>query len=552
MELSSQIQTLVQKRMKIWLDKNMASRLWQKDPCIWKENPEEQVELANRLGWLNIIEQMQNKIKELKTLVEDVCSRYDHVILLGMGGSSLAPEVFFKTFGNKKGYPDLKILDSTHPQAVQNILDNYPLTKTLFLVSSKSGGTIETISFYKFFYSRLQKKTNEPGRHFIALTDAGSGLEKIAREKGFFEIFNTPEDVGGRFSALTYYGLLPAALIGMDLELLLKEALVMKNDCSPSNPVDKNPGFILGAALGEMALQGKDKVSFIISPAVASFGDWIEQLIAESTGKEGKGILPVTAEDVLGIEYFGDDRVFVYLRLEHDDNKELDRFVEKLKKDNRPVISIRLKDKYDLGGEFFRWEMTTAMIGEVLKIHPFNQPDVQLAKTLAAESLQAYKKDGQLPQSTPVYNKDNISVFGASAGAGIKEIIHKFFSSLHKGDYIAIMGFIPPSDEVDRLLREFANGLLKKYHVPVTTGYGPRFLHSTGQLHKGGKNNGYFVQITCEPEEDFEVADAGYSFNVLISAQAQGDMQALINRGRKVIRFHIHGRMVDGLKKLLH
>jgi glucose-6-phosphate isomerase len=550
MEMSDQIKTLVSNRLKIWQDKNIVQRFWQKDAAIWKENPEEQAELTNRLGWLDIIEQMKNKTDELKSLADDIRRRYTHVILLGMGGSSLASEVFYKTFGSKKGYPDLKILDSTHPRAVQDILNHYPLNKTLFLVSSKSGGTVETISFYKFFYSRLQKKINEPGRHFIALTDAGSRLEKIAREKKFCHIIYTPTEVGGRYSALTAFGLLPAALIGMDLDLLLERAGNMKNACSPANPPDRNPGFILGAALGELALQGKDKVSFIISPAIASFGDWIEQLIAESTGKEGKGILPLPGEEVSDPKYYGKDRVFMYLRLEDDNNHAFDKFAEKLEKDDRPLISIALNDKYDLGGEFFRWEVAVALMGNIFQIHPFNQPDVQLAKTLAAEGLNTYKKNGKLPESTPVYHKDNISVFGTTKGMAVGDFIPNFLSSIKHDDYLAILAFIPPSPAVDQILREWADRLFRQYWVAVTVGYGPRFLHSTGQLHKGGRNNGYFVQLTCDTEEDLEVADEGYSFHVLISAQAQGDMQALINRGRRVIRFHVGGPLLEGIKKL--
>ncbi len=549
-KLSNDLQALVNKRIAKWSSENVIERMWQCDPTIWKEKREDDVELSNRLGWLNLPTQMEDEIPDLQNFAEEVKEKYSSIVLLGMGGSSLAPEVFFKTFGNKKGYPNLTVLDSTHPKAVKQIIDTHDFKKTIFIVASKSGGTTETMSFYYTFHNEVSKFSSNPGEQFIAITDAGSSLEKLADEKKFRKTFITPEQVGGRYSALTYFGLVPAALIGVDISLLLKRAREETIKCTKEVKTENSPGCILGAVIGELAKKGKDKLTIIASPRISAFPSWVEQLIAESTGKEGKGILPVVDEPIGSPKAFGDDRVFVYLRLKDDDNSKLDSEINSIEKNNFPLIKIELKDEYDLGKEFFRWEIATALAGAVLEINPFNQPNVQLAKNLANESMSEYKKNGKLPVQKPSIEAGEISVFGDVKENKIDSAFKKFLSQGTENSYVAIMAFIPPNKKTDEALESLRKTIRDKYKFAVTLGYGPRFLHSTGQLHKGDGNNGLFVQFTSEINDDLQVPEKGYSFGTLITAQAQGDMKALENSGRKVIRFHLKGDLVKNINKV--
>jgi transaldolase / glucose-6-phosphate isomerase len=544
------IRSAVENRLRAWKKNNACYRLWDMDPTLWKQSPAEDIELSNRLGWLNLPSLMQKHLGQLNEFAEEIKKEFDNIVLLGMGGSSLAPEVFSKTFGKKKGYPALKVLDSTHPLSVRSILDNYNLNKTLFVVSSKSGGTTETMSFFYAFYESLSKSDSNPGKHFIAITDEGSSLDILARDKNFRKIFITPGEVGGRYSALTYFGLVPAALIGIDIVALLKNSEQMENSSSKNADILISEGFRLGALLGELNLRKIDKLTFLVSPSISSFPSWIEQLVAESTGKEGKGIIPVILEPIGDVDVYSKDRVFIYYKFKDDDNLQYDNLIEQFKSAGFPVVIIYLDELYDLGKEIYKWEIATAMAGSVLEINPFDQPNVQLAKSLANESMEEYKKTGMLPLEKPAIIQGDISLFGKFISSDIKQAFNEFVSQSGEGDYFAIQSFLPFTEELDSSIDQFKIVLRNKFRLAVTSGYGPRFLHSTGQLHKGDGNKGLFIQFTSDAVNDLDVTGRGYSFNTLITAQAQGDLKALRNNGRRVIRIHLSGNIKDHIDYL--
>lgn len=543
-------------RLNTWTGETVVGRIWRKDGTVWVPDSAEAAQTADlteRMDWLTLPEIMKNEVVNLENFSQEVRDAgFSRVVLLGMGGSSLAPEVFMKMFGNRPGYPSLIVLDSTHPDSVDAVLKGGDVTQTLFLVSSKSGGTIETLSFYKFFFDAVKAKMDEPGRNFVAITDPGSALEKLAREKGFRRIFSSPPGVGGRYSALTYFGLVPAALIGVDLTRILQGGATMAHACYSCVPVDKNPGLSLGAAMGELALAGRDKLTFFATPALSPFGVWVEQLIAESTGKHGTGIVPIADEAPGPPDVYGGDRLFVYLRLSGDKNEELDQSVKRLTEAGQPFIRIQLEKKTDIGGEFFRWEMATAAAGAVLTINPFNQPDVEAAKIKARELMGVYRESGHLPADEPVLVDGDLKIFGGPDGASpnAEDSIARFLQQKNEGDYVALMAYIPRSSRTDEILGRIRIHLRDKMKVATTTGYGPRFLHSTGQLHKGGANRGLFIQITNTPEADVPIPGEPYSFGTLIAAQAMGDYQALEERGRRLIRFHVVGDPIAGLERL--
>ncbi len=545
------IQKAVENRLLAWQHKNTVKGIWHKEASVWKEKPEEQVEISNRLGWLTLPEMELCNINKIMTFATEVKDSFTKILLLGMGGSSLAPEVFAKTFGNKDGYPSLAIVDSTHPAVIKKILDTYDLKKTLFVVASKSGGTAETASFYYTFYEALAKLTPFPGKNFVALTDPGSNFEKIAKEKKFLKIFNTPPEVGGRYSVLTEFGMVPAALMGINIAKFLDEAKKLQSMCKPVITAEENPGMYLGAVLGELAQTGRDKITFYVSPEIASFPQWVEQLVAESTGKEGKGILPVADEKFEGLEYFGSDRVLVFFKLRGGNNSHIDHIEQAARLDKIPVISIELHDLYSLAQEFYRWEFATAAASIILGINPFDQPNVQLAKTLANESLKAYKETGSLPVETPVLTDKNIEVLTPAQGSDAKSVVDNFLKQAKGGDYLGICAFVEYGEDIDAALTELRQSVLKKYKIAVTLGYGPRFLHSTGQLHKGDGNNGLFIQIVNDIKDDVEVVGQGYSFGTLVTAQAQGDAKALLSKDRRLLKLRIKGDLAAGIKSLI-
>jgi len=530
---------------------NIIERIWKKDHTVWSSDP---TEITNRLGWLESPGTSLNAFEEIDQFVKDVKKEgFTKVLLMGMGGSSLAPEVFSKVFRNAEGFPELLVLDSTDPEAVAEYERKLSSEKTLFIVSTKSGGTVETFSFMKFFYNQTfgHYGKTETGKRFVAITDPGSGLEKTAKDLNFRKIFLNDPNIGGRYSALSFFGIVPAALIGIDIKKLLQRAA----DTSSVSKMSDSPAAKLGAAIGELANQRKDKLTFILSNEIASFGAWVEQLIAESTGKNGKGILPVDGETVQSPEFYSDDRVFIYMHLK-DDAKDSDA-VKKLTEAGYPVVEIILNDIYDLGEQYFIWELATAVAGWRLGIQPFDQPDVESAKVLAREMMKEYSEKGSLPEQKAIISEDEIKIFGDIKINSVDEALNVFLQNVREKSYVALQAYIKPDNENDKLLNELRMKIMKKYKMAVTAGYGPRFLHSTGQLHKGDAGNGLFIQFTSSAKNDIRIQDkpgelsSSITFGILKSAQAMGDKQALLNKGRKVLSIDFGNNVSVGLKRII-
>jgi transaldolase/glucose-6-phosphate isomerase len=530
-------QSRVDRRIKSWQAENFAARLWQKDTTLW--SAEKVPELADRLGWLDLPEKMRDQVRDIRAFADKVkADGFKHVVVLGMGGSSLAPEVFQRTFGNAAGYPELIVLDSTHPAAVRAVEGKIDPQRTLFLVSSKSGTTMEPNSFFYYFWRKVGESKGPPGENFAAITDPGTPLEKLAHQRKFRAVFQATPDVGGRYSALTAFGLVPAALIGVDIAAVLDAARRMAQ--ATANGAD-NPALALGAALGELALAKRDKVTFIASPSLAAFPTWVEQLIAESTGKDKKGIVPVATEPPAAPEKYDGDRFFVYLRMDGDD-KDLDAKVKALEHAGHPVARIDVGRKIDIGQEFFRWEAAVAAAGAAIGIHPFNQPDVQLAKDLAKEAMA--RKGGEKTA------KPKDEVFVASAPA-LRQGISSWLGKKKERDYVSVQAYLNPSARNTEALTALSTALRDRMRLAATMGYGPRFLHSTGQLHKGGPNSILVLQLVDEPAEDLPVPETDYTFGALIRAQALGDFTALKQRKRRVLRINLGGDPEGGLKQVL-
>lgn len=511
-------------------EQKIIERIWKHDHTVWRPD---KTEISNRLGWLDIAERMMAEVGKIQQFVSEVQKDgFSNALLLGMGGSSLAPEVFRKTFGVKVGFLDLAVLDSTDPGAVLHFERKLDAQKTLYIVSTKSGGTVETFSFMRYFFNQLADKVGieDAGANFIAITDPGSKLAEIADQFHFRQVFLNDANIGGRYSALSHFGMVPAALLGIDIEKLLKKAVDAMLACGAEVPIEKNPAARLGATMGELAKQGRDKLTFVLSPSITSFADWVEQLIAESTGKNGCGILPVVNEELLDAGSYGNDRVFVHLELEPEIFQS--KKMGELEAAGFPVIKVKINDAYDLGGQFFTWELATAVAGHVLGIQPFDQPNVEAAKILAREMVAAYKRDGSLPDSGL-----------QRAGSGV---LKEFLDGVVSGNnYVALQAYLLPSGEMSSALQGLRTHIQTNYKVATTAGYGPRFLHSTGQLHKGDAGNGFFVQLCATPAEDTLIpdemgsAESSLSFGVLEAAQASGDAQALANNGRKVLRLRL-------------
>jgi len=534
-------QKRIDRRIAQWHKAGFASRIWKKDYALWSKTPEP--ELTDRLGWLDLPAMMREQCDKLSAFADQVkADNIKDAVLLGMGGSSLAPEVFQQTFGNTAGFPRLHVLDSTHPAAIKNVESRIDLAHTLFIVSSKSGTTTETNSFFYYFWNKLKELVAEPGAHFVAITDPGTPLQNLATERRFRGVFNAPEDVGGRYSALTVFGLLPAALIGVDIKEVLARACRMSGACSATAAENQHPALLLGAALGELALAKRDKVTFLCSPSLSGFPSWIEQLIAESTGKDHKGIVPVANENLAAPETYGADRFFVYLRLDGDENHPLDRQAAALEANGHPLARIELKDKYDLGQEFFRWEFAVAAAGAAIGIHPFNQPDVQLAKDLAKQAM------SETSGSKTNKQKDNIAVVDKDR---LRKAVDSWLGKKKPRDYVAVQAYINPSQENSARLQALCAVIQQRLGLATTLGFGPRFLHSTGQLHKGGPNSVLVIQITDQPTDNLAVPETNYTFDALIEAQAWGDFTALKQRRRRVLRVDLGSDDAAGLPLLM-
>lgn len=541
-------------RRTLW-ENRIVERIRQKDHTLWKPEPKD---IADRLGWLESPLAMQRRLSEIEAVVAGIRDDgYTFALLLGMGGSSLAPEVFRRVFGVAAGFLDLAVLDSTDPGAVIDYAGRLDLRRTLFIVSTKSGGTVETFSFLRYFYNLVAEKlgAEEAGRHFIAITDPGSALADVAAARGFRHTFLNDPEIGGRYSALSFFGLFPAALIGMDVRRLLERAAVEAEDeFLRKNGSGDGGGAFLGALLGELAKRGRDKLTFLFSPRIAAFGDWIEQLIAESTGKEGKGILPVVGEPLGGPDVYGDDRVFVALRVGDDWTDE--EGLRTLAAAGHPVVDLRMTDLYDLGGQCFFWEMATVAASWQLAINPFDQPDVEAAKALARRMIAQYGEKGAMPQESPAFRASGISVYGDVASGTPGAALAELMGRAEPGAYAAIQAYLRPCPETGAALARLRLRLRDHFRIAVTVGYGPRFLHSTGQLHKGDAGRGLFIQLTADDPQDAPIPDelgapaSALSFGVLKAAQASGDRQALLNAGRRVLRLHLDGDVSGGLNRL--
>ena len=536
-----QYQAAVDNRLQHMQQHNIIQRIWDIDHTVWDEN--DPTELTNRLGWLRIMDAMIAEVGRMTELKRAILAEgYTHVLLLGMGGSSLAPEVFSYTFDDAENRLWLEVLDSTHPSAVIDYDEQIDIAQTLFIVATKSGGTAETLSAFKYFYNRaLDDLGNEvdAGQHFVAITDPGSKLVDIAKQYNFRDTYLNDPNIGGRYSVLSYFGLVPATLAGVDVTRLLKSAsdMAANNQQAPT----ENQAALIGAIMGELASASRDKLTFILSPKVKNFGDWVEQLIAESTGKIGKGILPVVGETVGAPDVYGDDRVFFYIHI--DDSYDAE--VEALIAAGQPVVTISLDDRYELGGQFFLWEMATAIAGYVLDIHPFNQPDVEAAKNLARAKIEEYQETGKLQELEGNIEADGIQVIGDVQADSPAAALATFLQQAGDNAYISIHAYIDPTPAAAKALEALQTKLRDTTHLATTIGFGPRFLHSTGQLHKGDSGNGLFIQFTSDKARDVDIPDnagdveSAMTFGTLIDAQALGDRQALLDVNRRVIRFHL-------------
>lgn len=556
------------------LDKaNFIGRLWKRDSSLWKTEAEHQKIISNSLGWLGIIDTMLDHLNEMKEFAEEIRDEgFAHVLLLGMGGSSLCPEVLRRTFGHRNGYPELLVLDSTVPDAVRRVERQIDPARTLFIISSKSGLKIEPQVFLEYFHDKAsQLMRRDPGRNFIAITDAGSPLEAAARSRNFRRIFLNPSDIGGRYSALSYFGIIPAVVAGYDVEELLNRANHARRISDPNISVAKNPAARLGASLGALACNGRDKLTLFISPPIDSFGLWIEQLVAESTGKEGRGILPVAGEPVGEPDVYGEDRVFVHINLCNSED-HLESKVRALESAGHPVVRRKLDDELNLAGEFFDWELAISAAGFVIGINPFDQPNVQESLENTAKLLEEYEREGSFHEQRPAVDEDGIRIYQSAAfgetadadsssrragaanesqtGGGLGLALTRYLDTIQAGDYFAITAFIEETQRHDALLHEIRAYIRDTKHIATTIGYGPRFLHSTGQLHKGGAANGFFFQITADDSEDIAIPNRPYTFGIIKQAQALGDFKSLSHRGFRVVRIHLGVDIVAGLSRL--
>ena len=542
-----------------WQSRGNMQRLWQRDATLWTGSDE-----ANWLGWPDIVDEQIAQHDQLAKLAKEVQARgFQHVLLLGMGGSSLCPEVLRMTFGRFPHFPTLHVLDSTDPAQVKAFEHLIDIPKTLFIVSSKSGSTLEPNIFKQYFFERTKQAVGavKVGSQFIAITDPGSKMQQVAEADRFLHIFFGRPSIGGRYSALSNFGMVPAALMGVDTKKFLARAAEMTRACGPGVTVNDNPGAALGIILGTAAKAGRDKVTIITSPGISDLGAWLEQLLAESTGKVGKGIIPVDREHLTTPEGYGSDRVFVYVRLESGADAEQDAKVAAIEKAGHPVVRITMADTYDLGAEFFRWEIATAVAGAILGINAFNQPDVEASKIATRDLTSEYEKTGSLPAETPVLEDEGIKLFtdqknaaelakGARGDRSLAGYLKAHLGRIQGGDYFAVLGYIQMNAEHESSLQALRHLVRDRKRVATCLGFGPRFLHSTGQAYKGGPNTGVFLQITCDDAVELPVPGQKYTFGIVKAAQARGDFQVLADRGRRALRVHLGSNLKAGLATL--
>ncbi len=557
--LPESLATAVKATIADWQSRGTMQRLWQRDASLWTGSDE-----ANWLGWLDIVDEQLAQHDQLVKVAKEVQSRgFQHVLLLGMGGSSLCPEVLHMTFGGTPQFPTMHVLDSTDPAQVKAFEHQIDISKTLFIVSSKSGSTLEPNIFKQYFFERTKQAVGavKVGSHFIAITDPGSKMQQVAEADRFLHVFFGRSSIGGRYSALSNFGMVPAAVMGLDTKKFLARAAEMVRACGADATVDENPGAALGIILGTAANAGRDKVTIITSPGISDLGAWLEQLLAESTGKVGKGIIPVDRESLATPEVYGSDRVFVYVRLESGVDAGQEAKVDAIEKAGHPVVRITMADTYDLGAEFFRWEIATAVAGSIIGINAFNQPDVEASKIATRELTSAYEKTGSLPAEKPVVEDGGIKLFtdeknaaelakAAGSDKSLAGYLKAHLNRIKAGDYFAVLGYIQMNGEHERSLQALRHLVRDKKRVATCLGFGPRFLHSTGQAYKGGPNSGVFLQITCDDSVELPVPAQRYTFGIVQAAQARGDFQVLADRGRRALRVHLGSNLKAGLATL--
>ena len=554
-KLPPDLEKAVAASLESWRHDGNVRRLWAGDAALWTGADE-----AKWLGWLNIVEQQRNRAGALASLAADVRQQaFSHVLLLGMGGSSLGPEVLAETFGKQSGSPELLVLDSTDPAQIRTMESKIDLARTLFIVSSKSGSTVEPNILKQYFFARAKAAVGaeRAGSRFIAITDPGSKLQAVAERDRFRHVAFGLPDIGGRYSVLSDFGMVPAAAMGLDLGRLLAAAQIMVRSCGADVPPTDNPGVVLGTILGVLGKSGRDKVTIVASPGIADFGAWLEQLLAESTGKQGKGLIPVDAEPLGTPDRYGQDRLFVYLRLTTEADPKQDHAVAALEQANHPVVRIAITDRYQIGQEFFRWEIATAVAGAILGINPFDQPDVEASKMKTRELTTAYEKRGELPPEAALLEQDGITLFADEKNRdalgradSLAGYLRAHFRRLQAGDYGALLAYVERNKRHHDALQDIRLMIRDQKRIATCLGFGPRFLHSTGQAYKGGPNTGLFLQITCDDANDLAVPEQKYTFGVVKAAEARGDFEVLAERGRRVLRVHLGRHVAAGLTLL--
>ncbi|MGB8584740.1 MAG: bifunctional transaldolase/phosoglucose isomerase, partial [Pseudolabrys sp.] len=545
---SPEMKTAFDAEMEAWRKNGRIRRLWAGDKSLWNGTEEDKW-----VGWLHIVGQELVDIDRMHRFASEVKQRgFSDLVLLGMGGSSLGPEVFGKTFGRQYGWPRFHMLDSTDPAQIKAIEREIDLGKTLFIVSSKSGSTLEPNIFMAYFFERVGAlRKDKAGEHFVAVTDPGSSLERRAKQLGFAHIFHGVSTVGGRYSVLSKFGLVPAAAMGLDIKRLLETAQPMERDCGPDVPPAENPGVQLGIAMGVAATRfGRDKVTIITSPGIADLGAWLEQLLAESTGKHGRGLIPLADEPLTTAERYGNDRFFAYLELEGQQDALQRQAVAALERAGHPVARISVKDIWHIGQEFFRWEIATAVAGAIIGIDPFNQPDVEASKDKTRALTDDFEKSHRLPEEVPVFRENGLALYADPRNAAelgrhntlvgyLKSHFGRVHAGAKSGDYVALLAYIERNERHTQALTEMRTRIRDRTHAATCLGFGPRFQHSTGQAYKGGPNSGVFLQVTCDDLADIDVPGHSYSFGVVKAAQARGDLEVLVERGRRAIRVHL-------------
>jgi len=556
--LPADLEATLHSTLDAWQNDGKLERLWGRDATLWTGGDE-----ADWLGWLNIVRQSLQQLDELESFARDLAAGdIRQVVLLGMGGSSMAPEVIAETFGQQPGYPGLIVLDSTDPSQIKAVEAAIDLEHTAFIVSSKSGSSLEPNILMAWFLQRLTEVVGAEKAvgQFIAITDPGTSLESQASAEGGMRVFHGESDIGGRFSVLSSFGVVPAAVSGIDCRRFLEDTLKMVTACETMRDLADNPGVLPGCILGVAANAGRDKLTIVASPALASIGAWLEQLVAESTGKQGKGIIPVDGEPLASPADYGNDRVFVYLSLAGEPDPDQDKAIAQLEQAGEAVIRVTLDERYGLGQEFFRWEMATAVAGSVMGVNPFDQPDVEASKIEARKITDAYEAGGSLPDEVPLAVDGQLALFAdernatelqdLAGGQTVAAILKAHFERAKAGDYIALLAYLDRNAANTRQLQQLRDAVRQNGKIASCLGFGPRFLHSTGQAYKGGPNTGVFLQVTADASEDLQVPGRGYTFGVVEAAQAQGDIDVLAERGRRVLRLHLGNDVKAGLEQL--